>query len=310
MTALLRTRAVTRRRARRIGDTAGDRWFDIANHTALVALALATLFPLLHVISASFSEPEAVVAGQVWLWPNGWDTGAYEAAFRYPALLTGFANSLFYAVAGGIVSTVLTLLAAYPLARRTLPGRNKLMFLFVFTMFFSGGLIPTYLVVDSLGLLNTRAAMILPGALAVWNMIITRTYFQMTIPDELLESAKVDGCSDFRFLWSIVLPLSKPIIAVNLLFYGLGQWNSFFNALIYLTDESLFPLQLVLRQILVQNEVDPSQMVNLQDLARLQDLRQQLRFAVIVIAAVPPLIIYPFVQKHFVKGVMIGSLKG
>ena len=181
---------------------------------------------------------------------------------------------------------------------------------FVFTMMFSGGLIPTYLVVHELGLLNTRWAMILPTALAVWNVIITRTYFMVTIPEELVEAGKVDGCSDFSFFWRVVLPLSKPIIAVNLLFYAVGQWNSFFNALIYLTNEHLFPLQVVLRQILIQSKVDPSQMQDTSKLLQMQELQQQLKYSLIVIGMIPPLLVYPFVQKHFVKGAMVGSLKG
>jgi putative aldouronate transport system permease protein len=191
-----------------------------------------------------------------------------------------------------------------------LPGKGLIMAAFVFTMMFSGGLIPTYLVVDQLGLLNTRWAMILPTAMAVWNVIITRTYFMVTIPEELVEAGRVDGCSDFGFFWRIVLPLSKPIIAVNLLFYAVGQWNTFFNALIYLTNEHLFPLQVVLRQILIQSKVDPSQMPDTSKLAQLKELQQQLKYSLIVIGMIPPLLVYPFVQKHFVKGAMVGSLKG
>jgi putative aldouronate transport system permease protein len=208
------------------------------------------------------------------------------------------------------VATILTLLAAYPLSRKGLPGKGYIMAAFVFTMMFSGGMIPTYLVVDQLGLLNTRWAMILPTALAVWNVIITRTYFMVTIPEELVEAGKVDGCGDFGFFWRVVLPLSKPIVAVNLLFYAVGQWNSFFNALIYLTNEHLFPLQVVLRQILIQSKVDPSQMPDTSKLIQMKELQQQLKYSLIVIGMIPPLLVYPFVQKHFVKGAMIGSLKG
>jgi putative aldouronate transport system permease protein len=217
---------------------------------------------------------------------------------------------VYYAVAGALVATVLTLLAAYPLSRKGLPGKGIIMGAFVFTMMFNGGLIPTYLVVDQLGLLNTRWAIILPTAMAVWNVIITRTYFMVTIPEELVEAGKVDGCSDFGFFWRVVLPLSKPIIAVNLLFYAVGQWNSFFNALIYLTNEHLFPLQVVLRQILIQSKVDPSQMQDTSKLLQMQELQQQLKYSLIVIGMIPPLLVYPFVQKHFVKGAMVGSLKG
>lgn len=297
-------------KARAVREPAGDRVFSWINHAVLICLALATIYPLAHVVSASLSEPSAVTAGQVGIWPVGWSVDAYRTAFEYRSIFTGFRNSLFYAVVGAVVASALTILCAYPLSRRTLPDNGILSALVVFTMFFSGGMIPTYLVVQSIGIMNTPAAMIFPSALAAWNVIISRTYFQVAVPDELVEAAKVDGCNDFRFLASVVLPLSKPIIAVNLLFYGVAQWNTFFNALIYLTDEALFPLQLVLRQILVQNEIDPSQLANLGDLAELEHLRQQLRYVVIVIAALPPLIAYPFVQKHFVRGALIGSVKG
>ena len=205
-------------------------------YTALGLFCLAILYPLIYVLSASVSNTRKVSAGEVWLWPVGFTLDAYKAIFDYKAIVSGFGNSVFYAVAGALVATVLTLLAAYPLSRKGLPGKGLIMAAFVFTMMFNGGLIPTYLVVDQLGLLNTRWAIILPTALAVWNVIITRTYFMVTIPEELVEAGKVDGCSDFGFFWRVVLPLSKPIIAVNLLFYAVGQWNSFFNAL-HLPDQ-------------------------------------------------------------------------
>ena len=232
---------------------------------------LAVLYPLIYVLSASVSNTKKVSAGEVWLWPVGFTLDAYKAIFDYDSIVSGFGNSVYYAVVGAVVATVLTLLAAYPLSRKGLPGKGLIMAAFVFTMMFSGGLIPTYLVVDQLGLLNTRWAIILPAALAVWNVIITRTYFMATIPEELVEAGKVDGCSDFGFFWRIVLPLSKPIIAVNLLFYAVGQWNAFFNALIYLTNEHLFPLQVVLRQILIQNKIDPSQMPDTSKLIQLKN---------------------------------------
>lgn len=291
-------------------DSGGDRAFTAFNYVALALFTLAVLYPLVYVVSASISDSGRVVSGEVWLWPVDIDWAAYRAVFAYDAIISGFGNSLFYALAGSLVGTVITLLAAYPLSRRSLPGKGILMSLFVFTMMFSGGLIPTYLVVSKLGLLNTRWAIILPGAMAVFNVIITRTFFQVTIPEELHEAARVDGCDDFRFFARIVLPLSKPIIAVNMLFYAVGQWNSFFSALIYLTNESLFPLQLVLRQILIQSSVDPSAVGDATELLRRQELRQQLKFALIVVASVPPLLVYPFVQKHFVKGALVGSLKG
>jgi ABC-type glycerol-3-phosphate transport system permease component len=293
-----------------VQETRSDRIVMICNYTALGLFTLAVLYPLVYVVSASLSEPKNVVSGKVWLWPVGFSIESFKAVFDYDAIMSGFGNSVLYAAGGAIVATVLTLLAAYPLSRKGVPGKGLIMALFVFTMMFNGGLIPTYLVVDRIGLLNTRWAIILPAALAVWNMIITRTYFQTTIPEELVEAAKVDGCSDFGFFWRVVLPLSKPIIAVNLLFYAVAQWNSWFSALIYLTNEHLFPLQLVLRQILIQNNFDPSQVRDTAELIRMKELQEQLKFSLIVIATIPPLLVYPFVQKHFVKGAMVGSLKG
>jgi putative aldouronate transport system permease protein len=292
-----------------IHDTRQDKVFNVVNYVVLGLFTLAVLYPLIYIISASVSDPLAVSSGRVWLWPVDINLDGYRAVIQYHSIVQGFLNSVWYAVVGSVVALALTLLAAYPLSRRDLFGRNGLMFFFTFTMLFSGGLIPTYLVVHDLGLLNTRWAIVLPGAMGVWNMIITRTYYQVTIPNELLEAARIDGCSDFQFFWRIALPLSKPIIAVNLLFVAVGQWNQFFNALIYLTNESLFPLQLVLREILIQNTIDPTQM-DAAEMLRRQELRDLLKYCLIVIAMVPPLLAYPFVQKHFVKGIMIGSLKG
>lgn len=292
-----------------IHDTRQDKVFNVVNYVVLGLFTLAVLYPLIYIMSASISDPLAVSSGEVWLWPVDLNLDGYRAVLEYHSIVQGFLNSVWYAVVGSLIALALTLLAAYPLSRRDLFGRNGLMFFFTFTMLFSGGLIPTYLVVHDLGLLNTRWAIVLPGAMGVWNMIITRTYYQVTIPNELLEAARIDGCSDFQFFWRIVLPLSKPIIAVNLLFVAVGQWNQFFNALIYLTNESLFPLQLVLREILIQNTIDPTQM-DAAEMLRRQELRDLLKYCLIVIAMVPPLLAYPFVQKHFVKGIMIGSLKG
>jgi putative aldouronate transport system permease protein len=292
-----------------IHDTRQDRIFSAVTYVVLSLFAIAVLYPLVYILSASISDPLAVTSGEVWLWPVDINLNGYRAILEYHSIVRGFLNSLWYAGVGSLISVTITLLAAYPLSRSDLWGRNYFMFFFVFTMLFTGGLIPTYLVVHDLGLLNTRWALVLPGAFAAWNMIITRTYYQVTIPHELLEAAKIDGCDDFRFFWKVVLPLSKPIIAVNALFFAVGHWNQFFNALIYLTNEDLFPLQLVLREILIQNTIDPAQM-DAAEMLRRQELRDLLKYGLIVVAMIPPLLAYPFVQKHFVKGIMIGSLKG
>lgn len=293
-----------------IRDRGGDRIFSIVNYVILFLFLLAVAYPLIYVVSASLSDPRAVISGKMWLWPVDVTLEGYKAVFRNPKIITGFRNSLFYTVAGTFVSVVLTLLAAYPLSRKDLRGRGIVMALFLFTMLFNGGLIPTYLTVRALGMINTPFAMILPAALSVYQVIITRTFFQFSIPDELLEAAHLDGCSDFRFVRDVVIPLSGPIIAVNALLYAVGQWNSFFNALIYLTDQSLFPLQLVLREILIQNQMDVTQFGDIAKQMQRQNLQDLLKYSLIVVASLPVLIIYPFVQKHFVQGVMIGSLKG
>lgn len=293
-----------------ISERGSDRAFTIFNYVMLSLFLIIVAYPLIYVFSASFSNPSAVISGKMWLWPVDVTLDGYRAVFRNGRIVTGFQNALFYTVVGSVVSVILTVLAAYPLSRKDLAGRNGIMFLFVFTMLFSGGLIPTYLVVREVGLLNTRWALIFPAALSVYNMIITRTFFQSTIPDELLEAAQLDGCSDFRFVKDVVFPLSGPIIAVNVLFYSIAQWNQYFNAMIYLTNPDLFPLQLVLREILIQNQVDFSQISDVNQLMARQQLQDLLKYSLIVVASAPLLIIYPFVQKHFVRGVLIGSLKG
>ncbi|HYJ12719.1 MAG TPA: carbohydrate ABC transporter permease [Thermomicrobiales bacterium] len=293
-----------------ISERGSDRAFTVFNYIILTLFLIVVAYPLIYVFSASMSDPRAVISGEMWLWPVDITFDGYRAVFRNNRIITGFQNSLFYTVVGTFVSVTLTILAAYPLSRKDLAGRNVIMFFFVFTLLFGGGLIPTYLVVREVGLLNTRWALIIPTALSVYNMIITRTFFQSTIPDELLEAAQLDGCSDFRFVRDVVIPLSGPIIAVNALFYAVSQWNQYFNALIYLTNPDLFPLQLVLREILVQNQVDFSQISDVNQLMARQQLQDLLKYSLIVVASAPVLILYPFVQKHFVRGVLIGSLKG
>jgi multiple sugar transport system permease protein/putative aldouronate transport system permease protein len=293
-----------------IRESADDRLFTVVNYIILALFTITILYPLIYIVSASFSDSRAVVSGKVWLYPVHPTLAGYEAVFKHRLILSSFLNSVFYTTVGTALNVVVTLIAAYPLARKDFMPRNVIMALFAFTMMFSGGLIPSYLVVKELGMIDTRWSLILPGALAVWNMIITRTYFQTTIPDELLEAAQMDGCSDFTFVRSIVVPLSGPIIAVIALFYAVGHWNQYFNALLYLKHQELYPIQLVLRDILVQNEVDASMITDVADQAARDGLRELLKFSLIVVSTLPVLIIYPFIQRHFVKGMMIGSLKG
>ena len=290
----------------------GDRLFSIINYILLSLILVIVLYPLIYILSASFSDARAVTSGQVWLWPIQPTTAGYEALFKNKFLLSGFGNSIFYTLFGTIINVLVTILAAYPLSRPNMPGRTILTFLFFFTTIFSGGLIPTYLIVKELGIINTRWAMLLPGALSVWNLLIMRTYFQTSIPKDLYDAAQIDGCDDFNYLWRVLLPLSGPIIAVVALFYAIGHWNSFFTAMIYLNNKALWPLQLVLREILVQNQIDPGMMAGMdpQQLALRQQLRELLKYSLIVVATAPLLMVYPFVQKHFVRGIMLGSVKG
>lgn len=297
------------RRGTRIKETRVDQVFLIAVYILLAVALVIVIVPLLYIVSSSFSSAEAVTSGQVFLWPVDFSIKGYQAVLQNPQIITGYANSLFYTVVGTLISTVMTIAIAYPLSRRDFLGRNVIMTLLLFTMLFSGGLIPTYLVVQHLGLLNTRWALILPQAVAVWQVIIARTYFRSAIPDELAEAAELDGSSDLRFLWSVVLPLSKPMIAVIALMYAITQWNSYFDALIYLKDPDLFPLQLVLRNILILNTqtggaIDASLQMQRQQLANL------MKYSLIVVASIPVLIIYPFVARYFTKGVLIGAIKG
>lgn len=304
--------AAKSRTANRITETRGDKRLNITLLVVLGAFSVSVLYPLIYVMSASLSETSAVTSGEVWLFPIGFSTNAYTAVFESPLLFRSILNSLFYAGMVIAIGTFATMAGGYALSRRDLPGRNLLTFAFMITMLFSGGMIPTYLVVRDLGLLNTVWSMILPGAVSVWQLIISRAFFSQTIPHELLESAKMDGASDFTFFFKVVLPLSVPVIAVNMLLYGVTTWNAYFNGLIYLTDEELYPLQLAMRNILVQNTFDPAKMAGVDPtkIAEMQAIAGKLKYALIVIASIPPLIAYPFVQKHFVKGMMIGSVKG
>ena len=292
----------------------GDRIFFVVNYVFLTVVFLLVAYPLLYMLACSFSDPQAVTSGRVILWPVDFTLMGYETIFKDSAVWTGYGNTILYTVAGTLLSTVLTLLAAYPLSRRDFVLANPCMMLFTFTMFFGGGLIPSYILISNLGMINTRWVMIIPGALSVYNIILARTFIRSNIPQELSEATQIDGCSDFRFLISFVIPLSKAIIAVVALFYAVGVWNSYFNALIYLNDKDLYPLQMVLREILIQNTFDSGSMaqtmINIEDLAARQKLYELLKYSLIVVASVPILCVYPFVQKYFVQGVMIGSIKG
>lgn len=287
-----------------------DRIFSIVVNTFLFISLAVVLYPLLYIISCSLSEPQAVMARKVWLFPVNFDLVSYKAVFTNKQIGTGYMNSLYYMVTGTIISVMLTMLIAYPLSRKEFYGRKFVTKFILFTMLFTGGIIPLYLVVRQLGIYDTRLSIILPNAITVWNVIIARTFLQENISDELYEAAEIDGCSDIRFLFTFVFPLSGAIVAVLALFYAVGQWNKYFDALLYLQDQALYPLQIVLRNILIINRNTPSMTTDVEAAIRSQGLSETIRYAVIVVASLPLLVIYPFVQKFFVKGVMIGSVKG
>jgi putative aldouronate transport system permease protein len=289
---------------------ASERLFILVDYVFLTVAFLVVLFPFLNVVSQSLSDPNEVVGGRVYLWPVRPTLDAYRAVVKQSTILRGFMNSVYYALVGTALNIALTVMAAYPLSRKDFFGRNAFMVYFTITMLFGGGLVPTYLLVKSVGLIDTRWAMIVPGAMAVWHMIIARTYFQNNIPAELYESAELDGAGDLRVLLSIVLPLCRPIVAVLGLFYAVGHWNSYFDALLYLKSSRLFNLQVVLRDALSSIEALNSMVDVSTDSMRVAAFIETMKYAIIVVAIVPVLVAYPFVQRYFIKGIMIGSLKG
>lgn len=287
-----------------------DRVFDTATYLGIGFFSLIILYPLILIVSMSFSSPTAVVSGKVWLLPVNPTLTAYKAIFESRMIAIGYRNSLIYMTTGTIINLFLTILAAYPLSRPDLPGRGVIMGIFVFTLLFNGGLIPFYLVVRRLGMIDTLWAMIIPNGLSVYYMLIARTFFATTIPHELLEAARMEGASDFRFMRSCVLPLSGPIIAVLCLFYAVRHWNAYFHALIFMSSASKYPLQIVLKNILIDATQDVKGAIAFEEVVRREALRVLLRYALIVVASLPVLLIYPFVQRYFVRGALLGSIKG
>lgn len=287
-----------------------DKIFIVVIYVLLVMLFVIVAYPLIYIVSASFSDPQAVISGKVVLLPVSPTLRGYAAVFKNHKIVTGFINSISYMVIGTLVNIVMTILCAYPLSRKEFTARNKLAAIFVFTMYFSGGLVPSYILVNKLGLINSPLAMIIPSAMSTYNMIICRTYMQNSIPDELYEAGQIDGCTPWKYLKKIVIPLCKPIIAVLVLYYGVAKWNNYFDAMLYIKKDSLQPLTIIMREILIQNKIDYTMISDVKTASEMQGLTQLLKYSTIVVASVPVLIIYPFVQKHFVKGVMIGAVKG
>jgi putative aldouronate transport system permease protein len=286
----------------------GERIFDCFNVTFMLLLSAITIYPFLYVLFASLSDAAYVIQQRGLFWyPKGFNFEAYKLVFKNPAIISGYMNTFFYVIVGTAVNILMTSLGAYALSRENVMWKNPIMFMIVFTMFFNGGLIPTYLLVNELGMLDSRWALIIPAAMSAYNLIIMRTAFQ-GIPVSLEESAKLDGANDFTVLFRIVLPLSMPVVAVMILFYGVGHWNGWFSALIYLRTRDLYPLQLILREILITNSTD-SMMTGVGGGERAM-IGETIKYATIIVATVPILLLYPFLQKYFVKGVMIGAIKG
>ncbi len=292
----------------RIRRSTGSKVFDVCNAIFMLLFLLATLYPFWYVVIVSLSDGKAVLSGRVGLWPVNITLDTYKVVLRDSSITTGFKNTVFYTVLGTLINLVCTSMCAYPLSRPDLRGKKQVMGFIVFTMFFSGGMIPGYLVMNQMGLIDTIWAMVLPGAISTYNMIVMRTFF-MGIPESLHESACLDGANDWQVLVRIVLPLSKPIMATMLLFYAVGHWNSYMNALLYLNSKPLFPLQSILRNMVVEGQLSEAQ-TQVGGGSSFTVIETTMKYATIVVSTLPILMIYPFVQKYFVKGVMIGSLKG
>lgn len=303
---------------KRIRMSPGDRVFVVLNGFLLFLFFVATLYPILFVLSASFSDPTAVSTGKMILFPIDPTFQGYEFILQYKEIWTGYANTLFYTIVGTMWNLFLTLPCAYALSRRDMGSRGVIMAIFMVTMYFSGGLIPGYLNMRDLGLLDSRIGLVLNTSISVYNLIVARTFFANSIPWELHEASFLDGCTDFRIFLKIVLPLSSPIIAVLTLYYGVGHWNSYFNALIYIQDRAKYPLQVFLREILVQGKfaeqlLQSGVTLSKEDLIELykqSKTADMIKYGIIVVSTVPMMIIYPWMQRFFAKGVMIGSVKG
>lgn len=288
--------------------SAGDRLFDTINIIILIVLCAIVVYPLYYVVLASITDPKVVHTGKLLLWPEAPYFKGYQEALAYPQLISGYTNTIWYTVLNAVVALVTTIPAAYALSRRDLVGRRIVMFLFTFTMFFNGGIIPMFLTIKNLGIYNSPWALVLPAAVSVYNLIVCRSFFESSLPQELLEAAQIDGCNDFRFFFTMAIPLSKTIIAVMLLYYATAMWNTFFNALMFLQDESRMPLQVVLRNLVLSNQLSMS--ASGAEFAEKQKLVDQLKYVIITVSAVPLMIVYPFVQKYFASGVMLGAVKG
>lgn len=301
---------ITTNKKNRIKGCFADRVFDGLNLAVMLMIFIVVAYPLIIVISSSFSNPSDLVAGRVWFLPVNFTTLGYELILTNEQIGTGVMNSVFYTVVGSAINIVITVLAAYPLSRKDFRPRTFISLMFAFTMWFTGGIIPTYLLVRDLGMYNTRWAMLIPTAMSVWNMVIVRSYFQNNIPESLFESAKIDGCDDKNYLLKIAIPISKPVLSVITLYYVVANWNSFFNAYLYLQKSALQPLQVVLRDILLMSQMEDVMTVSSEEQAVMQEMSTLLKYSLVVVASLPMALLYVATQKYFTKGIMVGSVKG
>ncbi|MBP3362130.1 MAG: carbohydrate ABC transporter permease [Clostridia bacterium] len=292
--------------------SADDKVFFLFVDVMMFAVLLLVVLPMLNVISSSVSDPNAVMQGRVFIFPEGFSLAGYKAVLKDSKILNGYLNAILYTGATSFLGVITTILAAYPLSRKDFVGRNGFMMLFTFTMLFSGGLIPSYLLIRDLGLIDNRLSLILPGLVNTYNIIITRTFFQSNIPDDLLDAARIDGCGNTKFFIKIVIPLSKSILAVIALYFIVANWNAWFKAYLYLNDKSKFPLQLVIKEILFANSMNAADGASAasNEGVKMDALSEVIKYSSIMVSCIPLWCIYPFVQKYFVKGVMIGSIKG
>ncbi len=286
-----------------------DKRILILNKIIIAFLVLITVLPMGYILIASFMDPQVLANQGISLNPQDWTVDGYKRVLGDNAILRGFINSLIYSTAFAVLTVIISVLTAYPLSKKDLVGRRWINYFLIFTMFFGGGLVPTYLLIKNLGMLNTIWSIIIPGAVNVWNIILARTYFQ-GLPDELVEAAVIDGANDFQIFLKIMLPLAKPIMFVLFLYAFVGQWNSYFDAMIYIKDPNLAPLQLVLRNILIQSEVSQNMIGAQAAMNEMKKIAEMIKYATIIISSLPLIVMYPFFQKYFDKGIMAGSLKG
>jgi multiple sugar transport system permease protein/putative aldouronate transport system permease protein len=305
--------AVLKRKSKnKIRVTGTDKIYLGIVYTFIGFFTVIVLYPLIYVLSCSFSSPEALVAGKVVLWPVDLSLMGYTTVFNTSQVWVGYRNSFIYTVTGTVLNVFVTMCAAYPLSRKEFKARSAITWFYSVTLFISGGLIPSYLLIRSLGMLDTMWALILPGTVSAWGIIICRTFLQGTIPNELFEAAIMDGCSYTNYFFRVVIPLSKAVMAVLALNYATGMWNSYFSALIYISSAGKFPLQLILQNILIANRLNLANMASVDAQRMIQNmyLGELLKYSLIVVASVPLMVFYPFIQKYFIKGALIGSVKG